>query len=31
MDVKLVFLQGKLIERDVFLKLPKEANTKKIW
>ena len=31
MDVKLVFLQGKLIERDVFLKPPKEANTKKIW
>ena len=31
MDVKLVFSQGKLIERDVFLKLPKEANTKKIW
>ena len=30
MDVKSAFLQGKPIERDVYLKLPKETHTKKI-
>ena len=31
MDLKTVFLQGKSIERDVFIKPPKEANTNKLW
>ena len=30
MDIKSAFLQGKPIERDVYLKPPKEAHTKKI-
>ena len=31
MDIKSAFLQGKSIERDVFIKPPKEANTNKLW
>ena len=31
MDIKTVFLQGKLLERKIFMKPPKEANTKKLW
>jgi len=31
LDVKSAFLQGKLIERDIFLKPPKEAKTDKVW
>ena len=31
MDLKTVFLQGKSIERDVFIKPPKEANTNELW
>ena len=31
MDIKSVFLQGKSIERVVYLKPPKEAHTNKIW
>ena len=31
MDIRAAFLQGKPIERDVYLKPPKEAHTKKIW
>ena len=31
MDINSAFLQGKPIERDVYLKPPKEAHTKKIW
>ena len=31
MDIKSAFLQGKPIERDVYLKPPKKAHTKKIW
>ena len=31
MDIKTVFLQGKLLERQIFMKPPKEANTKKLW
>ena len=31
MDIKSVFLQGKPIKRDAYLKSPKEAHTKKIW
>ena len=31
MIIKSAFLQGKPIERDVYLKPPKEAYTKKIW
>ena len=31
MIIKSAFLQGKPIERDVYLKPPKEAHTKKIW
>ena len=31
MDVKGAFLQGKEIDREVFLKPPKEANTSKLW
>ena len=30
-DVKTAFLQGKQIERTVYLRPPKEANTGKIW
>lgn len=30
-DVKTAFLQGKAIERDVYVKPPKEANTNSIW
>ena len=30
-DVRTAFLQGKEIERTVFVKPPKEANTSKIW
>ena len=30
-DVKTVFLQDKQIEWTVYLRLPKEANTTKIW
>ena len=30
-DVKTAFLQGKKIERTVYLRPPKEANTNKIW
>ena len=30
MDIKSVFLYGKPIERDVYLKPPKEAHTRKI-
>ena len=31
MDVKTAFLQGKLIERDVFVKPPKESETNVLW
>ena len=31
MVIKSAFLQGKPIERDVYLKPPKQAHTKKIW
>ena len=31
MDVKSAFLQGKLVERDIFIKPPKEAKTDKLW
>ena len=31
LDIKSAFLQGKSIERDVFIKPPKEANTNKLW
>ena len=31
MNIKSVFLQGKSIEQDVFIKPPKEANTTKLW
>ena len=30
-DVKTAFLQGKQIERTIYLRPPKEANTAKIW
>ena len=30
-DVKTAFLQGKRIERTVFIDLPKETKTNKIW
>ena len=30
MDIKTAFLQGKSIERDVFIKPPKEANTNEL-
>ena len=30
-DVKTAFLQGKQIERTVYLQPPKEAKTNKIW
>ena len=31
MDIKAVFLQGKTIETNVYLKPPKETQTEKIW
>ena len=31
LDVKTVFLQGKPIERTVFVRPPKEAKTDKVW
>ena len=31
MVIKTAFLPGKLLEREIFLKPPKEANTKKLW
>ena len=31
MDVKTAFLQGEQIDRDVFIRPPKEANTTKVW
>ena len=31
MDIKLVFLQGKPIEREVLLKPSKKASTNKVW
>ena len=31
LDIKSAFLQGQAINRDVFLKPPKEAGTKKLW
>ena len=31
MDIRAAFLQGNPIERDVYLKPPKEAHTKKLW
>ena len=31
LDVKSAFLQGALLERDVFIKPPKEANTSCLW
>ena len=31
MDIKSAFLQGKPIEKDIYLKPSKEAHTKKIW
>ena len=31
MDIKAAFLQGVLIDRDVFVQPPREANTSKIW
>ena len=31
MDIKTAFLQGKLLEREIFMKPPKKANTKKLW
>ena len=31
MDVQSDFFQGKPIEREVFLKLPKKASTNKVW
>ena len=30
-DIKTAYLQGKNIEREVFVKPPKEARTEKIW
>src|SRR5215469_16111224 len=30
-DIKTAYLQGRKMERKVYLKPPKEANTKKIW
>ena len=30
-DIKTVFLQGEKIERDIYLVLPEEANTDKVW
>ena len=31
LDIKSTFLQGQKIDRDVYLKLPKEAETSNIW
>ena len=31
LDVKTAFLQGKILERTVYVRPPKEANTNKIW
>ena len=31
LDVKTTFLQGKLIELTVYVRLPKEVQTKKVW
>ena len=31
LDIKSAFFQGQLIERDAFLKPPKEAGTNKFW
>ena len=31
MDIRAAFLQGNPIEREVYLKLPKEAHIKKLW
>ena len=31
MVIKSAFLQGKSIEKDLFIKPPKEANTNKLW
>ena len=31
MDIRAAFLQGNPIDRDVYLKPPKEAHTKKLW
>ena len=31
MDIRAAFLQGNPIDRDVYLKQPKEAHTKKLW
>jgi len=31
LDVKTAFLQGESINRDLYVKPPKEANTKKLW
>ena len=31
LDVKTAFLQGRLLERQIFLKPPKEAKTLKLW
>ena len=30
-DIKTAFLQGKKIEREVYIQPPKEANTNKFW
>ena len=30
MDIKTTFLQGKLLEREIFMKPPKEVNTQKL-
>ena len=30
-DIKSAFLQGKRLDRDIYLKPPKEANTSKVW
>ena len=31
LDIKLAFIQGKKIDRDVYLKSPKEAEASKLW
>ena len=31
LDVKTAFLQGKVIERIVYVRPPKEANTSEVW
>ena len=31
LDIKSAFLQGQKIERDVYLKPPKEAGTDRLW